>query len=171
MIASAKRQNKRLVKESVLAKKTAARRENALRKQLNEAKAIVAKKDEEKRNLIANAKKQINEAKRIAYLNEKLATIPSKEQREYVKRVMANQPVEFIKENFDYTLKKHRESLLRENDILAERAKAVRKSKAIPEVSRRRLAAINEAARPVAAPAASGVDMVIDQIASDMMDD
>lgn len=92
------------------------------------------------------ARAALKEAKRIAYLNEKLSTIPSTEQRQFVKNIMADQPIEFIKENWEYTVKQYRTRKQSENDVLAERAKAERKSRQLTEVSRRRL---TEAARNV----------------------
>lgn len=103
-------------KEQFLTEKNA-----SLEKELKESKAAIA------------------EYERQAYLASKLAEVPSKEQRDFVKRVLENAPIDFIKKNFDYTLKNYRTTILKENATLAERAKGEAKSKKIAEISRKRL--------------------------------
>ena len=106
-------------KEQMLTEKNA-----ALIKELNESKAAIA------------------EYERQAYLASKLAEVPSKEQRDFVKRVLENAPIDFIKKNFDYTLKNYRTTVLKENATLAERAKGEAKSRRIAEFSRKKLSNI-----------------------------
>lgn len=106
-------------KEQMLTEKNA-----ALIKELNESKAAIA------------------EYERQAYLASKLAEVPSKEQRDFVKRVLENAPIDFIKKNFDYTLKNYRTTVLKENATLAERAKGEAKSRRIAEISRKKLSNI-----------------------------
>lgn len=162
IIARGQQEKKKLITERAKMLQEAAKRENNLRKQLLEAKHVIAAKDEEKSRLISKAKNQINEAKRIAYLSEKLASVPSKEQREYIKHAMAQQPIEFIKENFDRVLNQFRKNAAREDEALAERARAIRKSKQMTELSRARLVTMNQPARPLTE--STEVDSVIDDI-------
>lgn len=135
IITESKHTNKKLLNENNKLRATIQQKERELQRQLNESNAKIAK-----------AKKIIAENKRVAFLNERLATLPSLEQRNFVKNVMANQPIEFIKENWDYTVKQFRTRMNNEKAVLAEKANAERKSRRIVEVSRRRL---TEASRSV----------------------
>lgn len=125
---------------------------NALKKPILEAHEMIT--ESQKNERILNEKnaaliKELNESKaaiaeyeRKAYLASKLAEVPSKEQRDFVKRVLENAPIDFIKKNFDYTLKNYRATVLKENATLAERAKGEAKSRKIAEISRKKLSNI-----------------------------
>lgn len=113
-----------MITESKKNEKLLTEKNAALVKELNESKAAIA------------------EYERQAYLASKLAEVPSKEQRDFVKRVLENAPIDFIKKNFDYTLKNYRTTVLKENATLAERAKGEAKSRKIAEISRKKLSNI-----------------------------
>lgn len=170
IIDGQRRRNRRLVAESRRAAEAAASREERLSRRLDEARQAVARKDAEKARLIESAKAQIAEAKRIAYLNERLASVPSKAQRNYMKRVMQDKSAEYIAENFDYILRENACENARTGAALSQRARDISKSREITEVSRRRLAEMN--ARPLTESAEprqeSDVDEVIDTIREDL---
>lgn len=113
-----------MITESKKNEKLLTEKNASLIKELNESKAAIA------------------EYERQAYLASKLAEVPSKEQRDFVKRVLENAPIDFIKKNFDYTLKNYRTTVLKENATLAERAKGEAKSRKIAEISRKKLSNI-----------------------------
>lgn len=91
---------------------------------------------------LKESKAALAEYERQAYLASRLAEVPSKEQRDFVKRVLENAPIDFIKKNFEYTLKNYRTTVLKENAKLAERAKGEAKSAKIAEYSRKKLSNI-----------------------------
>lgn len=91
---------------------------------------------------LAEAKAVIAEAERKAYLAKRLAEIPSKDQRMFVERVLEKASLQFIKENFEYTVKQYRTNNLKENAVLAERTRANAKSQQIAEHSRKELSRI-----------------------------
>jgi hypothetical protein len=91
---------------------------------------------------LAEAKAVIAEAERKAYLAKRLAEIPSKDQRMFVERVLEKASLQFIKENFEYTVKQYRTNSLKENAVLAERTRANAKSQQIAEHSRKELSRI-----------------------------
>ena len=100
---------------------------------------------------LAEAKAVIAEAERKAYLAKRLAEIPSKDQRMFVERVLEKASLQFIKENFEYTVKQYRTNSLKENAIIAEKTRANAKSKQIAEHSRKELSKImTESKQPVA---------------------
>jgi hypothetical protein len=91
---------------------------------------------------LAEAKAVIAEAERKAYLAKRLAEIPSKDQRMFVERVLEKASLQFIKENFEYTVKQYRTNSLKENAVLAERTRANAKSQQIAAHSRKELSRI-----------------------------
>ena len=100
---------------------------------------------------LAEAKAVIAEAERKAYLAKRLAEIPSKDQRMFVERVLEKASLQFIKENFEYTVKQYRTNNLKENAVLAERTRANAKSQQIAAHSRKELSKImTESKQPVA---------------------
>lgn len=135
LIAETNEQKNRLVKEN-----------NELRDLIDKKNRLIESVTEKSNTQIAKAKQMIAEAKRVAFLNERLSTLPSLDQRNFVKRIMADQPLEFIKENWDYAVKQYRAKEAKENAVLAEKAKAERKSNMLAQVSRKRLV---EASRSV----------------------
>lgn len=135
MITESENKNAELLTENQKLHEMIAEKNELIEKQMNESKEQIAK-----------AKAALKEAKRVSFLNEKLSTLPSTEQRQFMKNIMASQPIEFIKENWDYATKQYRARVQKENGILAERAKAQRQSSQMAEVSRRRL---TEASRSV----------------------
>lgn len=80
---------------------------------------------------LAKAKAVIAESERKAYLAQRLAEIPSKEQRMFVERVLEKASLQFIKDNFEYTCKQYRTNVLRENAVIAEKTRSNSKSKQI----------------------------------------
>ena len=99
---------------------------------------------------LAEAKAVIAEAERKAYLAKRLAEIPSKDQRMFVERVLEKASMQFIKDNFEYTVKQYRTNSLKENAVLAERTRANAKSKQIAAHSRKELSRMmTENAAPV----------------------
>ena len=138
-------------KEQILNKKNA-----ALEQELKESKAAIA------------------EYERQAYLASRLAEVPSKEQRDFVKRVLENAPIDFIKKNFEYTLKNYRTTVLKENATLAERAKGEAKSRKIAEYSRKKLSNIlgeskeKEEAPEVIAESSTGGYAWLDKFVDDL---
>ena len=88
---------------------------------------------------LAEAKAVIAEAERKAYLAQRLAEIPSKDQRMFVERVLEKASMQFIKDNFEYTCKQYRVNVLKENAVLAEKTRNVAKSKQIAAHTRKEL--------------------------------
>ena len=102
---------------------------------------------------LAEAKAVIAEAERKAYLAKRLAEIPSKDQRMFVERVLEKASMQFIKDNFEYTVKQYRTNSLKENAVLAERTRANAKSQQIAAHSRKELSKMmTEGKKPSAAP-------------------
>ena len=100
---------------------------------------------------LAEAKAVIAEAERKAYLAKRLAEIPSKDQRMFVERVLEKASLQFIKDNFEYTVKQYRTNSLKENAVLAERTRANAKSQQIAAHSRKELSKImTEGKKPAA---------------------
>jgi triphosphoribosyl-dephospho-CoA synthetase len=100
---------------------------------------------------LAEAKAVIAEAERKAYLAKRLAEIPSKDQRMFVERVLEKASLQFIKDNFEYTVKQYRTNSLKENAVLAERTRANAKSQQIAAHSRKELSKMmTESKQPVA---------------------
>lgn len=100
---------------------------------------------------LAEAKAVIAEAERKAYLAQRLAEIPSKDQRMFVERVLEKASLQFIKDNFEYTVKQYRTNSLKENAIIAERTRANAKSQQIAAHSRKELSKMmTESKQPVA---------------------
>lgn len=100
---------------------------------------------------LAEAKAVIAEAERKAYLAQRLAEIPSKDQRMFVERVLEKASLQFIKDNFEYTVKQYRTNSLKENAVLAERTRANAKSQQIAAHSRKELSKMmTESKQPVA---------------------
>lgn len=91
---------------------------------------------------LAEAKAVIAEAERKAYLAKRLAEIPSKDQRMFVERVLEKASLQFIKDNFEYTVKQYRTNSLKENAVLAEKTRANSKSQQIAAHSRKELSRI-----------------------------
>lgn len=88
---------------------------------------------------LAEAKAVIAEAERKAYLAQRLAEIPSKDQRMFVERVLEKASLQFIKDNFEYTCKQYRTNVLKENAVLAEKTRSIAKRQQIAEHSRKEL--------------------------------
>lgn len=100
---------------------------------------------------LAKAKAVIAESERKAYLAQRLAEIPSKEQRMFVERVLEKASLQFIKDNFEYTCKQYRTNVLRENAVIAEKTRSNSKSKQIAQHSRKELNRImTEGKKPTA---------------------
>lgn len=168
IITESENHNAKLLTENQKLHDMLAEKNEQMEKQMNESKKQMAK-----------AKAALAEAKRVAFLNERLSTLPSTEQRQFVKNVMADQSIEFIRENWDYAVKQYRSKLQKENTVLAERAKAERKSKQMAEISRRRLTEASRSVREAKAErqqmnesttqetGRSQIDALIDQITSD----
>lgn len=135
IISKSKNDNNKLITENNKLRDIIADKDRELERQLNESNRKIAK-----------AKQVIAEAKRVAYLNERLSTLPSIEQRNFVKDLLDGQSIEFIKENWDYTVNQYRSRQAKEKAILAEKAEAARRGRQIAEISRRRL---TEASRNV----------------------
>lgn len=152
--------------------------ENAkLRNIIDEKNKMLLEKTEEANAKISKAKKVIAEAKRISFLNEKLSTIPSLDQRNYMKNIMEGQSVEFMQKNWDYALKKYKVNRSQENAALAQKAGQETKSRQLAEVTRRSLTEasirVRDARRELAARESapkSGRDALIDDILCDGMD-
>ena len=109
---------------------------------IEEGKNEISSLNEENETLkaeLAEAKAVIAEAERKAYLAKRLAEIPSKDQRMFVERVLEKASMQFIKDNFEYTVKQYRTNSLKENAVLAERTKANAKSTQIAAHSRKEL--------------------------------
>lgn len=128
IITESKRENANLVTENA-----------KLRGIIDEKNKLLAERTEEANAKINKAKKVIAEAKRISFLNEKLSTIPSLDQRNYMKNIMDGQSVEFMKENWEYALKRYRVNRSQENAALAQKAGSETKSRQLAEVTRRSL--------------------------------
>lgn len=60
----------------------------------------------------------------------------------FVERVLEKASLQFIKENFEYTVKQYRTNNLKENAVLAERTRANAKSQQIAAHSRKELSRI-----------------------------
>ena len=99
----------------------------------------LAAKNEALEAELAKAKAVIAESERKAYLAQKLAEIPSKDQRMFVERVLEKASLQFIKDNFEYTCKQYRTNVLRENAVLAEKTRLNAKHTQIAEHSRKEL--------------------------------
>ena len=100
---------------------------------------------------LAKAQAVIAESERKAYLAQRLAEIPSKDQRMFVERVLEKASLQFIKDNFEYTCKQYRTNVLKENAVLAEKTRSNAKSKQIAAHSRQELSRMmNESKNPVA---------------------
>ena len=109
---------------------------------IEDGKKEISSLNEENESLkaeLAEAKAVIAEAERKAYLAKRLAEIPSKDQRMFVERVLEKASLQFIKENFEYTVKQYRTNSLKENAVLAERTRANAKSQQIAAHSRKEL--------------------------------
>ena len=121
---------------------------------IEDGKKEISSLNEENESLkaeLAEAKAVIAEAERKAYLAKRLAEIPSKDQRMFVERVLEKASLQFIKDNFEYTVKQYRTNNLKENAVLAERTRANAKSQQIAEHSRKELSKImTESKQPVA---------------------
>ena len=112
---------------------------------IEDGKKEISSLNEENESLkaeLAEAKAVIAEAERKAYLAKRLAEIPSKDQRMFVERVLEKASLQFIKENFEYTVKQYRTNSLKENAVLAERTRANAKSQQIAAHSRKELSRI-----------------------------
>lgn len=69
----------------------------------------------------------------------------------FVERVLEKASLQFIKDNFEYTVKQYRTNSLKENAVLAERTRANAKSQQIAAHSRKELSKImTESKQPVA---------------------
>lgn len=102
---------------------------------------------------LAKSKAIIAESERKAYLAQRLAEVPSKEQRKFVERVLEKAPLQFIKDNFDYTLKQYRTNVLKENAVLAQKTRSHAKSQQIAAHSRKELSKMmTESAAPKKTP-------------------
>jgi hypothetical protein len=99
----------------------------------------LAAKNEALEAELAKAKAVIAESERKAYLAQKLAEIPSKDQRMFVERVLEKASLQFIKDNFEYTCKQYRTNVLRENAVLAEKTRSNAKHTQIAAHSRKEL--------------------------------
>lgn len=99
----------------------------------------LSRENETLKTELAEAKAVIAESERKAYLAQRLAEIPSKDQRLFVERVLEKASLQFIKDNFEYTCKQYRTNVLRENAVLAEKTRSNAKSKQIAEHSRKEL--------------------------------
>ena len=112
---------------------------------IEDGKKEISSLNEENESLkaeLAEAKAVIAEAERKAYLAKRLAEIPSKDQRMFVERVLEKASLQFIKENFEYTVKQYRTNSLKENAVLAEKTRANAKSQQIAAHSRKELSRI-----------------------------
>lgn len=156
IITETKKNNASLLTENKKLRNIIRDKEEALARQINENKEKINK-----------AKQIIAEAKRVAHLNEKLASLPSIEQRNFVKNLLKGQSIEFINENWDYTVKQYRAKEAKERAILAEKAMAERKSRQIAEFSRRRLTEATRNVREAREEQQSPTDVLIDTIISD----
>lgn len=129
---------------------------------IQDGKKEISKLNEQNESLksqLEEAKSVIAESNRKAYLAQRLAEIPSKDQRMFVERVLEKASLQFIKDNFEYTCKQYRTNVLRENAALAERTRSNAKSKQIAEHSRKELSRMmNESKTP--APKKSSVKPV-----------
>ena len=121
---------------------------------IEDGKKEISSLNEENESLkaeLAEAKAVIAEAERKAYLAKRLAEIPSKDQRMFVERVLEKASLQFIKDNFEYTVKQYRTNSLKENAIIAERTRANAKSQQIAAHSRKELSKMmTESKQPVA---------------------
>lgn len=158
---------------------TESRKENAglitenakLRDIIDEKNKAMVALQESANAKIEKARKVIAEARRVAHLNEKLSTIPSLEQRKFVKNLMEGQSIEFIDSQWDYALKRYRTNRAQENAALAKKAASEAKSTELAEVTRRHLTEatqrVREAKREMEvrqAPKRVGRDALIDDI-------
>lgn len=71
-------------------------------------------------NRNAKLQKQLAESAREAYLNEKTATL-TEDAKNFVRKTLEGASLEYIKENFDYTLKHYRDNLARDKEALAKK--------------------------------------------------
>lgn len=63
---------------------------------------------------------KLTEAAREAYLNEKMATL-TEDAKNFVRKTLDGASLEYIKENFDYTLKHYKDNLARDKEALAKK--------------------------------------------------
>lgn len=79
--------------------------------------------------------RQLNEANREAYLNEKMATL-TEDAKNFVRKTLEGASLEYIKENFDYTLKHYKDNLARERETLAKKTmnERIKVRKQIPRI-------------------------------------
>lgn len=97
----------------------------------------------EQRN--AELQNQLTEAAREAYLNEKTATL-TEDAKNFVRKTLEGASLEYIKENFDYTLRHYKDSLARDKEALAKKTMNER-AKMRKQVARIQL---TESRKPVA---------------------
>lgn len=90
-----------------------------------------------------NLQRELNESKKQAYLEEKLKGL-DEDSANFMRRTMKNATMEFIKENFNFALDKHKEKLNEEKENLKQRALSNPKRKQVPSVSRSMLVENNK---------------------------
>lgn len=109
----------------------------ALKQPLREAVSIIGETESKSKKLAKeneSLKAQLNESqemmeniKRDAFLAEKLATVPSIEQRNYLKRVCEGASIEWIEQNFELSKKFFRQSINENRTQLAKQTIADKK--------------------------------------------
>lgn len=109
-----------------------------IKQPLTEALCIMKKNNSVKRKLsdenaklqesLNQANERLAKAERDAFLNEKLATIPSIDQRNYMKRICEGADKQWIADNWDISCKYFQESLNAEREALAKQTQSQRRS-------------------------------------------
>lgn len=110
-----------------------------------------------------NLKNELNESKKHAYLEEKLKGL-DEDTANFMRRTMKNASMEFIKENFNFALDRHKEKLNEEKENLRQRALSNPKRKQVQSVSRSMLV---ENAKPQRHEYSDGISNLITSVLND----
>lgn len=110
-----------------------------------------------------NLQRELNESKKHAYLEEKLKGL-DEDSANFMRRTMKNASMEFIKENFNFALDRHKEKVAEEKENLKQRALSNPKRKQVQSVSRSMLI---ENAKPNRHDFMSGIDGLISDVLND----
>lgn len=97
-----------------------------MNEQVKNSKSLI-KENAELKEQLNESNARIAEAERAAFLSEKLSTVPSIDQRNYLRRVCEGMDKEWIEQNFELSKKFFRESLEAERQTLAKRTMEERK--------------------------------------------
>lgn len=110
-----------------------------------------------------NLQRELDESKKQAYLEEKLKGL-DEDSANFMRRTMKNATMEFIKENFNFALDKHKEKLNEEKENLKQRALSNPKRKQVQSVSRSMLVENN---KPQRHNYSDGISNLITSVLSD----